>query len=134
MVRLVEDQQAPRPHRAEPGPQRIGVARIDQQVVRHEEAAVRHPRIHAEAALPPHPAQVGAVEDLEHQPEAILQLSLPLLQHGRRRRDHDRLGLSTQQQLAGDEPRLDGLAQPGVVGDEQVTRGSRNALRSGSIW
>ena len=120
VMRLVEDEQAPRPHRAEPGPHRIGVARIDQQVVRHEEPAVGHPRIHPEAALATHPTQVGAVEDLEHQTEAILQLALPLLQHRRRRGDDDRLRLPAQQQLPGDEPRLDGLAEPGVVGDEQI--------------
>ena len=66
MMRLVEDEQAARPHPAEPGPHRIGVGRIDQQVVRHEEPAVGHPRIHAEAPLAPHPGQVGTVEDLEH--------------------------------------------------------------------
>ena len=120
VMRLVEDEQAAGPHRAEPGPHRIGVARIDQQIVRHEEPAVGHPRIHAEAALATHPTQVGAVEDLEDQTEAILQLSLPLLQHRRRRRDDDRLRLPAQQQFAGDEPCLDGLAEPGVVGDEQV--------------
>ena len=120
MMRLVQDEQAAGPHRAEPGPHRLGVARIDQQVVRHEEPAVGHPRIHAEAALATHPTQVGAVEDLEDQPEAILQLSLPLLQHRRRGRDDDRLRLPAQQQFAGDETRLDGLAEPGVVGDEQI--------------
>ena len=119
-MRLIEDEQAARSHRAEPGPHRIGVARIDQQVVRHEEPAVGHPRIHAEAALPAHARKVGPVENLEHQTEAILQLSLPLLQNRRGRRYDDRLRLPAQQQLAGDESGLDGLAEPGVVGDEQV--------------
>ena len=120
VVRLVEYEQATGPHRAEPSAHRIGVTRIDQQVVRHEEPAVGHPRIHAEAALPAHACQVGAVENLEDQAEAILQLSLPLLQHRRRRRDDDRLRLPAQQQLTGDEPRLDGLAEPGVVCNKQV--------------
>ena len=120
MVRLIQDQQAARPQRSQPGSHRIGVARIDQQIVRHEEPAVRHPRIDAEAALPAHARQVGAVEDLEDEAEAVLQLPLPLLQDRRRRSDDDGLRLAPQQQLARDETRLDGLAEPGVVGDEQV--------------
>ena len=120
VVRLVEDEQAAGPQGAEPRPHGVGVARVDQQVVRHEEPAVGHPRVHAEAALAPHPRQVGAVENLEDQPETVLQLALPLLEHRRRRRHDDGLRLPAQQQLAGDQPRLDGLAEPGVVGDEQV--------------
>ena len=90
---------------------------------------MRHPGIHAEATLPAHAPQVGEVENLEHQPEAILQLSLPLLQHRRRGRDDDRLRLPAQQQLASDEPRLDGLAKPGVVRDEQIHPRQRLAER-----
>ena len=81
---------------------------------------MRHPRVDAEAALATHARQVGAVENLEDQPEAVLQLALPLLEHRRRGRDDDGLRLAAQQQLAGDQPRLDGLPEPGVVGDEQV--------------
>ncbi len=78
------------------------------------------PRVHAEAALPAHARQVGAVENLEDQAEAVLQLALPLLEDGRRRGDDNCLRLAAQQQLAGDETGLDGLAEPDVVGDEQV--------------
>ena len=120
VVRLVEDQQAPGQHRPEPLPHRVGVGRVDQQVVRDQEAAVRAPRVDAEAALAAHPRQVGAVEDLEHEAEALLELGLPLLEDRGRRRDDDGLGLLAQQQLARDEPGLDGLAEAGVVGDEEV--------------
>ncbi len=78
------------------------------------------PRVHAEAALAAHPRQVGAVEDLEHEAEALLELVLPLLEDRRRRGDDDGLRLLAQQQLAGDEARLDRLAEAGVVGDEEV--------------
>ena len=63
---------------------------------------------------------VGAIENLEHETEALLQLGLPLLDHGRRRGNDDRLRLLPQEQLPRDQPRLDRLAQPRVVGDEEV--------------
>ncbi len=120
VVRLVEDQQAPGQQRPEPLPHRVRVGRVDQEVVRDQEAAVRAPRVHAEAALAPHPRQVGAVEDLEHEAEALLELGLPLLEHRRRRRDDDGLRLLAQEQLARDQARLDRLAEAGVVGDEEI--------------
>ena len=81
---------------------------------------MRAPRIHAEAALAPHPRQVGAVEDLEHEAEAVLELALPLLEHRGRRGDHDGLRLLAQEQLAGDQAGLDRLAEASVVGNEEV--------------
>ena len=63
---------------------------------------------------------VVAVEDLEDEAEALLELGLPLLEHRRRRRDDDRLRLLAQQQLARDQAGLDRLAEAGVVGDEEV--------------
>ena len=81
---------------------------------------MRAPRVHAEAALAAHPRQVGAVEDLEHQAEALLELGLPLLEDRGRRGDDDGLRLLAQEQLARDQARLDRLAEAGVVGDEEV--------------
>jgi len=52
--------------------------------------------------------------------EALLELGLPLLQHRRRGRNDDGLGLPAQQQLTGDETGFDRLAQARVVGDEEV--------------
>ena len=117
---LVQDQKAARQERTEPLTQRIRVGRVDQEVVGDQEAAVRAPRIHAEAALAPHPRQIGAVEQLEHEAEPLVELGLPLLQDRRWRRDHDGLGLLAQEQLARDETGLDRLAETRVVGDEEV--------------
>ena len=66
------------------------------------------------------PREIRPVENLEHEPEAVFQLALPLLQHRGRRRNHDGVRLPAQEQLAGNETCLDGLAEPGVVGDEEV--------------
>jgi hypothetical protein len=127
VVGLVENQKAPRQQRAEPLPHRIGVGRIAQQVVRDEKPAVRPPRVDREATLATHPRDVVAIEDLEDKTEALVQLRLPLLEHRRRRRDNDRLGLLTQQQLARDQAGLDRLTETSIVGDEEV--GARQPKR-----
>ena len=72
-----------------------------------------------------------AVEDHEDKAEALLHLRLPLLQNGRRRSDHDRLRLFPQQQLARDEAGLDGLAEAGVVGDEEIHARQSEGLAQG---
>ena len=120
VMRLVENQQAAGQHRSQPFAQGVRVARIDQEVVGDQEPAVRAPRVDPEAALPTHSREIRPIENLEDKAEAVFQLPLPLLQHRGRRRDDDGVCLPTQQQLAGDEARLDGLAEPGVVGDEEV--------------
>jgi hypothetical protein len=113
--RLVRpDQKASRQERAQPLTQRVRVGRVDQEVVRYQEAAVRAPRIHAEATLAPHPRQIGPVEHLEHETKPLLELVLPLLQDRGWRRDHDGLGLFAKEKLAGDETRLDRLAEARV--------------------
>ena len=101
VVGLVEDQQAPGQHRPQPLAQRVRVARVDQQVVGDQEAAVGAPRVDTKAALPAHAREIRPVETLEDESEAVLQLALPLLQHRRRRRDDDGVGLPAQEQLAG---------------------------------
>ena len=78
------------------------------------------PRVDPEPAFPAHAREIRPVENLEDKAEAILQLPLPLLQHRGRRRDDDGVRLPAKEQLPGDEARLDGLAEPGVVGDEEV--------------
>ena len=128
---FVQDQQAARRHRTEPLPHGVGVRRVRQQSVRHQETAVGAPRIDAEAALPSHPRDVGPVQDLEDEAEPLFHLPLPLLQHRGRRGDHDRLRLLAQQELAGDQAGLHGLAQPRVVGDEQVDPRQAQRLAQG---
>ena len=77
------------------------------------------PRINAEPALPEHPGQVGPIENLEHEAEAVLEFTLPLLDHGRGHGDHDGLDLLAEEQLASDQARFDRLTQAGVGGDEE---------------
>ena len=57
---------------------------------------------------------------LEAQAEAPLHLALPLEAHRRRADDEDEARLLSQEQLLEHEPRLDGLAEPDVVRDEEV--------------
>ena len=96
------------------------VGLVDEQAVRDDEARVRGPGIRREAALPPQSREVLPVEDHERQPELRLQLVLPLPDHPGRRRDESEVHPPAQQQLAEDQPGLDGLARADVVRDEQV--------------
>ena len=124
---FVQDQQAARQHLAEPLAHGVRVGRIDEKVVRDEKPAVGAPRIDAEAAFLADAREIHAVENHEEETEALLHLRLPLLQDGRGGGDHHRPGLLAKQQLAGDEAGLDGLAEAGVVGDEEVD--ARHAKR-----
>ena len=128
VVGLVQDQQAAGRQVAEPLAHGIGIGRVDEQVVRNQEPAVRAPRVDAEAPLPAHLRQVGAVQDHEQEAEALLHLRFPLLQHGCGGGHHHGARLLAQQQLAGDEPGLDGFSKAGVVGDEQVHAGEAKRL------
>ena len=78
------------------------------------------PGIHAESALAPHLRDVVPVQNLEHEPEALFHLGLPLLQHRRRRGHDDGLDLAPQQEFARDQAGFDRLAEAGVVRDEEV--------------
>src|ERR1035437_778461 len=117
---LVQNQKASRQKRTQPLTQRIRVGRVDQEVVGYKKGAVRAPRIHAEAALPPHPRQIRSVEQFEHEAKTLLKLVLPLLQNRGWRRDHNGLGLLAKEKLAGDETCLDRLAEARVVGNKEV--------------
>ena len=120
MVRLVEDEKAAGQHRPQPLAHRVGVGGLAQQVVGDQKAAVGAPGIDAEAAFPAHSRDVAPVENHEDEPETILQLALPLFEHRRGHGGDDDLHLAAQEQLAGNQSRLDGLAEAGVVGDEEV--------------
>ena len=74
----------------------------------------------AEAAQAPQLANALAIDDVEGEAELALQLVLPLVRHGGRRRDDDQVDAASQQQLARDQARLDRLAEADVVGDQQV--------------
>ena len=86
------------------------------------------PRVDAETPLSAHSGDISPVHNDEDQPEAVLQFPLPLLQHGGRRGDQDAFDLAPQQQFAGDQPRFNGLAKAGVVGDEQIDAGQAQGL------
>ena len=120
MVGLVQDQQRAAAEVAQPIAQRAGIRLVDQQPVRDQESRVRAPRIHAVAPLAPRPRHVVLVENLEGQTEAGLQFVLPLREHRGRAADDDLSDLLAQEQLAGDQPGLDRLAEANVVGDEQI--------------
>jgi hypothetical protein len=78
VVRLVEDEQRPRPHVAQPIPQGTPVGLIDQQALRDQEPGVRTPRVDAVPAFLPDTRHIVLVEHLEGQAEPRLQLGLPL--------------------------------------------------------
>src|SRR5262249_8661668 len=118
VVRLVEDQETSRQELPEPLAHRVGVVRVDEQVVCDEEPAVGPQRVAREAALPTDLCQVAAIQNLEGETESLLQLCLPLLENGWWRRDDNRLRLLAKQELAGDQPGFDRLAETGVVSDE----------------
>ena len=122
MMGLVEDQQRTGPNEvsAEPVAKIGGIFLVLDQVVRDDEPVVRPPGIDVEAALFPDAVDVGPVDDLEEQPEPGLHLFPPLEEHRRRATHDDVRDLASQEKLAGDEPRLDRLAEPHPVGDEQI--------------
>ncbi len=122
VVGLVEDQERAGPDEvaAEPGAEVGGVLLVPDQVVGDEEAVVRRPGVDAEAPLLADAVDVGAVEDLEDQAESALHLLPPLQEHRGRAADDDVGDLAPQEQLAGDQPGLDRLAEADAVGDEEV--------------
>ena len=120
MVGLIEHQQAAGQEGAQPLAQRIGVDWVAQQMVGDQEAAMGAPGIDAKATLAAHARQVGAIQQHKQQPEALLKLRLPLLQHGGRCRHHEGTHLLAEQQFAHDQARLNRLPQAGIVGDKQI--------------
>ena len=51
-----------------------------------------------------------------------------------RAHDHDAAGAVSQQQLLGDQPGLDGLAEADVVGEQQVDPRRVERSGTGSSW
>ena len=117
---LVENEQRARAEVAENVAQPGDVGLVGQQAVGDEEARAGGPRIDREAAPAAQLADALAIDDVEGEAELALELVLPLHEHGGRRGDHDQVDAPPQQQLADDEPGLDGLAETDVVGDQQI--------------
>jgi hypothetical protein len=83
------------------------------------------PRVHPKSPLAADPCQVGTVEDLEDKTKALLELGLPLVDDGWRRRNNNSFRLFAQEQLARDKASLNGLAEAGVVASDSCISGRR---------
>ena len=128
VVGLVEDEKGAAREVPQPVAERGGVGLVPDQRVGEDEAAVGGPRVDRVAALLASGGDEVAVVDHEGEPEALLHLVLPLPHHGGGARDHDPADLLAHEKLAKDEPRLDGLPETHVVGDEEVDAGHTEGL------
>ena len=81
------------------------------------------PRINAKAAFAANLGHVLPVQDFKPKPKPPFQLLLPLLKHGRWAGHDDFSNFLAEQQLAGNESGLNGLAESDVVGDKEVYAG-----------
>ena len=120
VVRLVKDQQGLRRELSKPVAQARGVDFVDEQAMRDQEAGVGGPGIDRKSALAAHTRHIRPVENAEREAETGLHLVLPLIEHRGRACDNNPFDAAAQQQFARDQPGLDGLAEPDVVGNEQV--------------
>ena len=131
MMRLVEDQQRARAkilqHVAKP--RDIGF--VAEQPVRQDEARSRRPRVRAMPAAAAQILQMPPVDDLERQAELGLQFLAPLAGHRGGGQHHREVDPPAQHHLAQDQPRLDRLAQPHIVGDQQIDARQPQRLAQG---
>ena len=115
VVGLIEDHEIParcRQHPLQPGAALQRIDRGDDPVV----------------MLPSGKVRVGKVdaEHLEAKTEAILQLALPVLDEAGGAHDQGPAHLPARDELADDHARLDGLAEPDLVGDQEPPAGRRH--------
>ena len=119
-MRLVADDEVPLRGGAELGLEVVAARELvharDQQVVIHERVARVRPGDHV------------AAEDLEREPELLLQFVLPLVGEAPRRDDEAALEIAAQEQLLDQEPRHDGLAGAWIVGEQEPERQPRKHL------
>ncbi len=122
VVGLVEDQERTGSDQiaAQPVAEVRRVFLILDQVVGDDEPVVGPPGIDIVASLLTNPVDVSSVDDLKEQAEPGLHLFPPLQKHGGRTADDDVGHLAAEQELARDEPCLDGLAEPHAIRHEQV--------------
>ena len=104
--------------------QHVGLTQV---VVGRDDAAERAPRIRVHAEPAAQPLGFPAVHHLESERELLPELFLPLPAQRRRREDQDALDAAAEQKLGENQPCLDGLAEPDVIGDEQAD--ARHAQR-----
>src|SRR5215831_15533412 len=120
MMGFIEDQKRSAAKCAEPVPQGPHVHFADQQPMRNEETRVRGPGIHAEPTFAPDALHVLLVEDLEGESKPVLELVLPLEQHGWRTRNDDLANLLPDQQLARDQAGFNSFPKANVISDEEI--------------
>ena len=94
--------------------------RLAQVVVGGDDAAEGAPGVCVDAEFAAQPLRPVAVDDLEWQGELGVEFLAPLHAQCRRRQDEHPADASAQQELLQDEPGFDGLAEPDIVGDEQI--------------
>jgi hypothetical protein len=120
MMRFIEDEQRAGTQIVEPRVHRADVGFINEQPVGDEETREGSPRVDAVSALAADAFHVVAVENLEGETEAILQLVTPLEKHRGRAGHDDFLHSAAQQQFGRDESRFDGFSEADIVCDEEV--------------
>jgi hypothetical protein len=130
-VRLVEDEEALLGAVAEVGEERVAVLGAADQRVADDEAVVRRPGVHAEAALDAPAGDELPRHHLEAEAEAAHHLVAPLKADRGGTDDQHEVGLLAEDQLLEDEPRLDRLSEPDIVGDEEVRAGELEGLHEG---
>ncbi|MBV8557731.1 MAG: hypothetical protein JO116_19375 [Planctomycetaceae bacterium] len=94
-----------------------------QEVERGDQPREVGPRVDVDAPPAPQVPHQAAVHDAEIEPELVPHLVPPLDLERGRADDEDPPCPVPDDQLEDDEPRLDGLAQPHVVGDQQADPG-----------
>ncbi|CAB4967904.1 unannotated protein [freshwater metagenome] len=110
---------------------RVGVAQqslgphLRQPCHAHDHPREHLERVRVQAVGAPHLGEQLAVDDREVEPELVAHLVLPLQRQAGRAHDDDRARPVAQQQLLNDEARLDRLAKPDIVGEQQVGTGCR---------
>ena len=93
---------------------------LSQVVIGGDDTAEGAPGVGVHAQSLAQPVGFRPVDDVEGERELLPHLVSPLQPQGGRGQDEHSLYPPAQKQLAQDQARLDGLAYPHVIGDEQV--------------
>ena len=100
-------------------PRRVG--RIRQQCVRQDKQGTGSPRVRAVTPVSPQTDDMLAVDDGERKAELRFQLILPLPGHRPGRCGHkDIIDPAPEQHLPEDQPGLDRLPRPDIIGNQEV--------------
>lgn len=124
VVRLVHDQEVPRQvDRSFGRPARraelLQDVRLLQVMVGSNDSLICPPRICVEADPLAQSLRLGPVDDVEGERELLPHLLPPLGPQGGRAEDQDAADPAAEDQLGQDETRLDRLAEPHIVGDQE---------------